>query len=85
MRLVALSTLAACISLAVLSQRCLTFTLLMILTTTAVVLGVFCVIWVYIMLSLNHRTGTGIEHVQKDIGTFHTKLMVNNLETLKMF
>ncbi|XP_017769839.1 PREDICTED: sorting nexin-25 isoform X2 [Nicrophorus vespilloides] len=82
-QLIGLSFLIACLGLMLVSETCLAIILATLLTAISVVLGIWFVIWVHILLSLNHKTGSHIEHVQKEMNLFRSKLMYDGGSTTK--
>ncbi|KAF5269792.1 hypothetical protein FQA39_LY08573 [Lamprigera yunnana] len=70
----------ACLGITIYLPICFSCCLFLLVNVCATVLGISTVIWVHILLSSPHKTGMGLENVQKEIEQFCNKLM-NNFES----
>ncbi|KAK4887229.1 hypothetical protein RN001_003500 [Aquatica leii] len=70
----------ACLGITLYSPICLSSCLFVFLNLCAAGLGLIGVVWIHILLSSPHKTGIGLENIQKEIERFRNKLM-NNFES----
>ncbi|XP_018331771.1 sorting nexin-25 isoform X2 [Agrilus planipennis] len=56
---------------------CLSIVCMLVLTACIAILAVYCIVWIHIMLSSPHKTGTGNENIMKELENFRSNLMHN--------